>query len=210
MIPLGNYAHAEADKLIHQQSLHVMSNNIYIVRKYMNIDRRMSHRVIGDIFFNSLSPERCNNSFKIITFKLISQKINVNSRCELVVKWMQQNIANGKTTLIQVMAWCRQATCHYLSQCWMASLKVKYIHLYTACLLEFVYSTHECIQGMTRMKKNHPCWEFAVAQSIRWCHRNYWPVASCWASSSSIPRALLISAPYGYACRLIYTAKSLI
>ena len=27
-----------------------------------------------------------------------------------------------KSTLVQVMAWCRQATSHYLSQCWPSSL----------------------------------------------------------------------------------------
>ena len=29
---------------------------------------------------------------------------------------------DGKSTLVQVMAWCRQATRHYLSQCWSRSL----------------------------------------------------------------------------------------
>ena len=27
-----------------------------------------------------------------------------------------------KSTLVQVMAWCRQATSHYVSQCWLRSL----------------------------------------------------------------------------------------
>ena len=30
--------------------------------------------------------------------------------------------SDGKSTLVQVMAWCRQATSHYLSQCWPRSL----------------------------------------------------------------------------------------
>ena len=29
--------------------------------------------------------------------------------------------STDKSTLVQVMAWCRQATCHYLSQCWTRS-----------------------------------------------------------------------------------------
>ena len=29
-----------------------------------------------------------------------------------------------KSTLVQVMAWCRQATSHYLSQCWLSSLSL--------------------------------------------------------------------------------------
>ena len=34
------------------------------------------------------------------------------------LRWMLLNLTNDKSTLIQVMAWCRQATSHYLSQCW--------------------------------------------------------------------------------------------
>ena len=36
--------------------------------------------------------------------------------------WKPQNLINGKSTLVQVMAWCRQAPSHYLSQCWYRSL----------------------------------------------------------------------------------------
>ena len=31
-------------------------------------------------------------------------------------------LSDDKSTLVQVMAWCRQATSHYLSQCWPRSL----------------------------------------------------------------------------------------
>ena len=37
---------------------------------------------------------------------------------EKALRWMPQNLFdNDKSTLVQVMAWCRQATSHYLSQC---------------------------------------------------------------------------------------------
>ena len=35
---------------------------------------------------------------------------------------MLLNLADDKSTLVQVMAWCRQATSHYLSQCWPRSV----------------------------------------------------------------------------------------
>ena len=35
-----------------------------------------------------------------------------------VLRWMIQDLTDDKSTLVQVMAWCRQATSHYLSQCW--------------------------------------------------------------------------------------------
>ena len=34
---------------------------------------------------------------------------------------MPQNLTDEKLTLVQVIAWCRQATSHYLNQCWPRS-----------------------------------------------------------------------------------------
>ena len=36
---------------------------------------------------------------------------------------MPMDLTDGKSTLVQVIAWCRQATSHYLSQCWPRSLE---------------------------------------------------------------------------------------
>ena len=38
-----------------------------------------------------------------------------------VIRWMLQDLTDDKSTLVQVMAWCHQATNHYLSQCWPRS-----------------------------------------------------------------------------------------
>ena len=35
--------------------------------------------------------------------------------------WMPQDLTDDKSTLVQVMAWCRQATSHYPNQCWPRS-----------------------------------------------------------------------------------------
>ena len=40
-----------------------------------------------------------------------------------VLRLMPQNLTDDKSTLVQVMAWCRQAPSHYLSQCWPRSLR---------------------------------------------------------------------------------------
>ena len=34
---------------------------------------------------------------------------------------MPQNLTDDKSTLVQVMTWCRKATSHYLNQCWPRS-----------------------------------------------------------------------------------------
>ena len=65
-----------------------------------------------------LAPGRCGCYLKKVIFKLIS-RINILSiLCEIVLSWMPQDLTDDKSTLVQVMAWCRQATSHYLSQCW--------------------------------------------------------------------------------------------
>ena len=42
--------------------------------------------------------------------------------CEIVLRWMSPDLADGRSTLVLVMAWCHQATSHYLSQCWPRSM----------------------------------------------------------------------------------------
>ena len=42
--------------------------------------------------------------------------------CEIALRRMSLNLTDDKSTLVQVMAWCRQAPSHYLSQCWPRSL----------------------------------------------------------------------------------------
>ena len=37
--------------------------------------------------------------------------------CVIALAWISPYLSDNKSTLVQVMAWCRQATIHYLSQC---------------------------------------------------------------------------------------------
>ena len=45
----------------------------------------------------------------------------MSTSCEIALRWMPQNTFDDKSMLVQVMAWCRQATGHYLNQCWWRS-----------------------------------------------------------------------------------------
>ena len=40
---------------------------------------------------------------------------------EIALSWMSLDFSDNKSALVQVMAWCRQATSHYLNQCWRSS-----------------------------------------------------------------------------------------
>ena len=42
--------------------------------------------------------------------------------CEIALIWISLDFTDNQSTLVQVMAWCRQATSHYLSQCGPRSL----------------------------------------------------------------------------------------
>ena len=65
---------------------------------------------------------RCGCNFKITIFKPIPLTDILCTACKIVVRWIPQNSTDDKSTLVQVMAWCRQATSHYLSQCWPRSV----------------------------------------------------------------------------------------
>ena len=69
-----------------------------------------------------LIPRKCGSECKSVNFKLIILKNSFGTRYEIAVWWMPENLAYVKSTLDQVMAWCRQATSHYLSQCWLRSI----------------------------------------------------------------------------------------
>ena len=45
-----------------------------------------------------------------------------NITCEIALRWLSLDHTDNKLTLVQVMAWCRQATSHCVSQCWLSFL----------------------------------------------------------------------------------------
>ena len=68
-----------------------------------------------NIAFNSLWPWRFQWNFRWVLFKPITV---IDTCCEIALRRMSLDLTDDKSTLVQVMAWCRQATSHYLSQCW--------------------------------------------------------------------------------------------
>ena len=69
-------------------------------------------------FFNSLAPWRFEWNFRDVMFKLISVIHDRSIAREIALRWLSLVLTDGKSTFVQVMAWCHQATSHYLSQCW--------------------------------------------------------------------------------------------
>ena len=69
-----------------------------------------------------MAPGGFENIFQNVFFKLISWIDTLSNSCETALRSMPQNLSDDKSTLVQVMAWCRQAASHYLSQCCPRSL----------------------------------------------------------------------------------------
>ena len=71
---------------------------------------------------NSLVPGRFKFNFRLVIFKLNLVNGGWGISYEVALIWMPLNPTDDKSTSVQVMAWCRKATSHYLSQCWPRSM----------------------------------------------------------------------------------------
>ena len=76
----------------------------------------------NNLFINSLVPRKFELKFRHVIFKQILVIDGWGISCEIALIWISLDLTDDQPTLLQVMAWCRQATSHYMSQCWSRSL----------------------------------------------------------------------------------------
>ena len=76
------------------------------------------HNTNGPQRVNSLAPGRSEYDSKNVISNLVLLFGIFRSAHDNALRWMPQDLTDDKSTLVQVMAWCRQATSRYLSQCW--------------------------------------------------------------------------------------------
>ena len=81
-------------------------------------------RWYNNFSLNSLAPGKFKWNFRHVIFKQILVIDGWGSSCEIALIWIWLNFTDDQSTLVQVMAWCHQATSHYLSQCWPRSLSL--------------------------------------------------------------------------------------
>ena len=60
--------------------------------------------------------------FGCVLFKLTLVTDSWVISCEIPLSWVSLNLPDDKWALVPVMAWCHQATSHYLNQCWPRSM----------------------------------------------------------------------------------------
>ena len=80
------------------------------------------HTIRREGYFNSLAHGRSGCDFKNEIFNLVLLIGIFRSSHDNAFRWMPWDLTDDKSTLVQVMAWCRQAASHYLSKCWPRSL----------------------------------------------------------------------------------------
>ena len=103
--------------------------------------------------FNSLASGRSGCNFKSVIFTLVLLIGIFKSSTDNAINWMPQDFTDDKSTLVQVMAWCCQATSHYLSQCWPRSLS------------PYDVTRPQWVKWLTRIMKNAPSISFASDQA---------------------------------------------
>ena len=80
------------------------------------------YSISNRLMLNSLAPRRFQFNFRLVIFKLTLVNGGWGISYEIALRWTPLDLTDDKSTLVQVMAWCRQAPSHYLSQCWLRSL----------------------------------------------------------------------------------------
>ena len=110
-------------------------------------------------YINSLAPGRFQFKIRKVIFKLTLVNCGWCISSEIALRWMPPDLTDNKSTLVQVMALCHQATSHYLSQCWTRfMLPVKTIdyclHGIRADLSLHVYNKTPCLKISKNMQSS--------------------------------------------------------
>ena len=79
-----------------------------VIKSSTKVGNQLTHWPLGDV----------KVIFKSMIFTHIIQNSNSCTCYEIAPRWMPQDLTEDLSALVQVMSWCRQATSHYLNQCW--------------------------------------------------------------------------------------------
>ena len=162
-----------------------------------------------DFPLNSMAPGKFERNFRHVIFKQILVIDGRGISCEIALIWMSLDFTDDQSTLVQVMAWCRQATSHYLSQCWPRSLSpydvtrpqwvnslapgrfgfnFKWVIFKFISRIAILNISSEI--ALRRMPHNHTD-DYSMFQVIVCCHQaiSYY-LSQCWSKSLRRPASL--------------------
>ena len=109
MLPVTKTSHDDENVEMH-------SYFVIHVYKRVNTTAWTTRQHQADI--NSFAPGRFEWNFRYVVFKWNLMIDSLGISCEIAPILLSLDFTGDQSTLVQVMAWCRQATSHYLSQCW--------------------------------------------------------------------------------------------
>ena len=115
-------------KLIHQlleSALKSLIQNIFRSPRSQWVNSHRKFKACACLWQSTTltpAPGRSECNSKNVIFNLLLLICIFRSSHDNAVWWMPQDLTDDKSTLVQVMAWCHQATSHYLSQCWLSSM----------------------------------------------------------------------------------------
>ena len=123
--------------------------------------------------------------FRHVIFKQILMIDGSGISCEIALIWMSLDFTDDQSTLVPVMAWCRQATSHYLSQCWPRSLsqygvtRPQWLTLAWCSFFLVFHGAIKDIQGFgTHMHhfRNENCFSWHICSTRQgWVNKIYFP-----------------------------------
>ena len=94
---------------------------IYILPTFFRVASHVQGQSC-EVLINSLAPGRFQFNFRGVIFKPILLNGGWGISYEIALRCMPLDPTDDQSTLVQVMAWCRQATSHCLGQCWPRSM----------------------------------------------------------------------------------------
>ena len=110
---------------------------------------------------------------------------------EIALRWVPRNTFDDKSALVQVMAWCHQATSHYLGQCWpkLCHHMVSLGHNELICYFVDKMSTLQLVEGLLNwLETLYPAISAKVSYPTVFHHKicmfklsNFWipPLSMC-------------------------------
>ena len=105
----------------------------------------------------------------IFTYVIVTTFLSIN--IAITLRWMVQDPFHNKSTLVQIIAWCHQATSRELSQYWPRSLS-----LYGITRTQWVNSLNSlpsfgnvCSAPQSQLNDG-TVMKFAKLLKLRWCH----------------------------------------
>ena len=121
---------------------------------------------------HSLAPGKFEWHFRYLFFQIISViDGGWGISWELVLRWMSLDLTDDKSTLVQVMAWCRQATSHYLSQWWHRSLSPYGVTRPRRYNISCVFVSDTLSNGTETHDRMGAGTLVGVRFATSWCHR---------------------------------------